>query len=105
MLAVLFYTLRAAEQERHTWIAQGEDAHQEAATSSDVESIPFVLPFQHSTRIQDVIGFRWPAFAVEAERLPNRGRTMQSGCPDYTCRKNVQLCAIRTNSGHDSDRR
>lgn len=64
MLAVLFYTLRTAEREQRTWIAQRENAHQKAVTNSDIESIPFILPFQHSARIQDVIGLQWPAFAV-----------------------------------------
>src|SRR5258708_7353263 len=64
MLAVLFYTLRTAEREQRTWIAQRENAHQKAVANSDIESIPFILPFQHSARIQDVIGLQWPAFAV-----------------------------------------
>lgn len=64
MLAVLFYTLRTAEREQRTWIAQRESAHQKAVTNSDIESIPFILPFQHSARIQDAVGFQWPAFAA-----------------------------------------
>jgi hypothetical protein len=64
MLAVLFYTLMAVEREQSAWIAQRDSAHQHAVTNSDIESIPFVLPFQHSARIQDVIGLQWPAFAV-----------------------------------------
>jgi hypothetical protein len=70
MLAVLFYTLRTAEREQRTWIAQRESAHQKAVTNSDIESIPFVLPFQHSARIQDVIGLQWPAFAVAGIIVP-----------------------------------
>jgi hypothetical protein len=62
MLAFLLYTLKTAEQEQRTWIAQRENAHQNAVTSNDIESIPFVLPFQHSARIQDAIGLQWPAF-------------------------------------------
>jgi hypothetical protein len=64
MVAVLFYTLRTAERELRIWIAQRENAHQKAVTNSDIESIPFILPFQHSARIQDAVGFQWPAFAA-----------------------------------------
>jgi hypothetical protein len=64
MLAMLFYTLMAADREQSTWIAQRDSAQQKAVTNSDIESIPFVLPFQHSARIQDAIGLQWPAFAV-----------------------------------------
>jgi hypothetical protein len=70
MLAVLFYTLLAADREQSTWIAQRDSAHQKAVTNSDIESIPFVLPFQHSARIQDVIGLQWPAFAVAGTIAP-----------------------------------
>lgn len=52
MLAMLFYTLMAADREQSTWIAQRDSAQQKAVTNSDIESIPFVLPFQHSARIQ-----------------------------------------------------
>jgi len=64
MLVMLFYTLKAAEREQRTWIAQRESAHQKAVTSNDIESIPFVLPFQHSARIQDAVGLQWPAFVL-----------------------------------------
>jgi hypothetical protein len=64
MLATLFYTLMAAEREQSAWIAQGNGAHQKGGHKQDIESIPFVLPFQHSARIQDAIGLQWPAFAV-----------------------------------------
>ncbi|MGA3028069.1 MAG: hypothetical protein ABSF98_25235 [Bryobacteraceae bacterium] len=64
MLAVLFYTLRAAERERRSWIMLHENAHQKAVTNNDVESVPFVLPFRYSARILDAILFQWPAFAI-----------------------------------------
>jgi hypothetical protein len=64
MLAVLFYTLVAADSEHRAWIARIESARQKAVTNSDIESIPFVLPFQHNARILDAIGLQWPAFAV-----------------------------------------
>ena len=70
MLAVLLYTLKAAEREQRTWIADRENAHQNAVTSNDSESIPFVLPFQHSARIQDAIGLQWPAFVSAGIIVP-----------------------------------
>jgi uncharacterized membrane protein YsdA (DUF1294 family) len=70
MLVALFYTLRSAERERRAWIIQEERAHQEAVIGSDVGSISFVLPFRHSDRMQDLIGFQWPAFAVAGTIAP-----------------------------------
>ncbi len=64
MLATLIYTLNTAEREQRLWNAQRESAHQKIVTNSDIESIPFVLPFQYSARILDAIGLQWPAFAV-----------------------------------------
>jgi len=64
MLAVLFLILRTAEREQRAWIAQRASAHQKTIDATDIESIPFVLPFQHSATVQDAIGFQWPAFAV-----------------------------------------
>ena len=41
-----------------------------AVTGSDVESIPFIPSFHHSARIQDLIGFQWPAFAIAGAIAP-----------------------------------
>jgi hypothetical protein len=56
-VAVLFYTLETAQREQHAWIAGRERAAQTPVTNNSIESIPFVLPFQHGPRIQDAIGF------------------------------------------------
>ena len=70
MLVALFYTLKSAERECHMWMVQQESARQKAITGNDVESIPFVLPFHHSARIQDLIGLQWPAFALAETIAP-----------------------------------
>jgi hypothetical protein len=70
MIALLFYTLGTAEREQRTWIAQRDNAHRKAVTNSDIGSTPFIFPFQHSARIQDVIGLQWPAFAAAGMIAP-----------------------------------
>jgi len=70
MTAVLFCTLTTAERERNAWVAECARADQKAATSSDVESIQFILPFHHSEMVLDAIGFQWPAFIVAGEFAP-----------------------------------
>jgi hypothetical protein len=64
MLAVLFYTLQVAEQEDRKWTAQRTRNSQVATTNEPIETITFVLPFEHSSRIQDAIGLQWPLFAA-----------------------------------------
>jgi len=69
-VAVLFYTLETAQREQHAWIAGRERAAQTPITNNDIESIPFGLPFQHGPRIQDAIGFQWPAFVAAGTVAP-----------------------------------
>ncbi len=64
MLAMLIYTLNAADREQRMWYTQRESSHQKTVTNNDIESVPFVFPLQRSARIQDAIGLQWPAFAV-----------------------------------------
>lgn len=69
-VAVLFYTLETAQREQHAWIAGRERAARTPITNNKIESIPFVLPFQHGSRIQDAIGFQWPAFVAAGTIAP-----------------------------------
>jgi hypothetical protein len=63
MLAVLVYTLVAADREQRAWSAECNRAKQLAATNADVESV-FCLPVHFDEWIQNVVMFQWPAFAV-----------------------------------------
>jgi hypothetical protein len=71
MIALLFSTLRSAEVEAQGWIARKSAAHRPSILSDgDIESVTFVLPFSLSPRIQDVIGFQWPAFFITSAFVP-----------------------------------
>jgi hypothetical protein len=63
MLVLLFFTLSVAVLEQRTWNAQTASASH-SLTNGGIESIPFVFPFEYSPRVQELIDFQWPAFAV-----------------------------------------
>ena len=71
MIALLFPTLHRADAEARDWIELRTMAQNSSGLrDGDMESIPFVLPFNHSPRIQDAIGFQWPAFWLAGALVP-----------------------------------
>jgi hypothetical protein len=64
MLVVLFFTLHMAEREGRQRMTQELAAKALVPHPRSIEDYPFQLPFQYNARIQDLIGFQWPAFEL-----------------------------------------
>ena len=70
MFAALLLTLHTADNEDHKWAAKQTSAAQSTTANEDIDSVSFVLPFQHSEKIQDAIGVQWPAFRAASAIAP-----------------------------------
>jgi len=95
MVAILFCAMRIAEQEDRRWIAQRAGVSQRTTTrESFEESVSWRFPFAHSERIQDLIGFQWPAFAVAGLAAPVPEMLHQRKGPDPLTRTSYVVLTL-----------
>lgn len=92
MIAFLLITLHRADQEDRLWLARQRIADKETGASEGTES--FVLPYRHSSPVEEAVGFQWPAFVAASLVAPVPQMSYAAGKPILLTTRSYAVLAL-----------